>query len=199
MKKLILTDCDDVLCAWNDVFAKYMEGLGFPLIQECIANYNLGKRFGVDKETMNDIVREFNTSKHIEEMTPLADAQEYVGKLVDLGFKFIVITSANDSDKTHFYRTNNLVNLFGPNFLEELICLPMGSDKYKTLERWENSGLFWCEDKFSNAMDGCALGLESILVDRDYNKDFESTRITRVSGTQPWKEIYNMVLKKYKL
>lgn len=193
----ILTDCDDVLCAWNDVFTAYMASIGKPILKDRLDEYNLARRFDVSAEEMNEIVNWFNTSKYIETMIPLADAQTYVKKLVDLDFRFTVITSANDNPMTHFYRTKNLNALFGEKFLKELICLPMGSSKYPTLERWKNSNLLWVEDKCSNLNDGISLGLDGILVDREYNRGIPVPGAKVVSSNTPWKEIYEIALRKY--
>ena len=69
----------------------------------------------------------------------------------------------------------------------------MAEPKYKTLLKWYNSGYWWIEDKFANALDGHAVGLNSILVDADYNSKYITTRFPRVSGDNPWEQIYSLI------
>lgn len=193
---IILTDVDGVLLNWNSAFEYYMGKEGYKLIGDQLNRYSLSKRFGVSREAMNEYINEFNNSKIISRLEPFKDAKKYVLKLVKDGFRFIAITNIGDSSTSYEYRKQNLISVFGDIF-DDIICLPVGTSKYEVLSRWEDTGLFWIEDKFSNALDGHSVGLNSILIDADYNKDFSTTRFPRVSGETPWEAIYDMITEYY--
>lgn len=197
--RIILSDVDGVLVCWGKAFKEYMGGMGYETIAGFEGHYSLAKQYNFPKTEMIKVIEDFNTSEHIRNLEPYRDAKEYVCKLRDQDFDFIAISSMSADPQAHEYRLENLGDLYGHQTFSEVICLPIGGDKYSTLERWENTGYFWIEDKFSNAMDGAALGLKSILIDAPYNRGFEGRGITRVADESPWKSIYYMVAKEYNL
>lgn len=190
--KIILTDVDGVLLDWNTSFDNYMSIYHLSPLDDQRNRYSLNKRYGSSRNFMDQMVKEFNTSEHNERLSPLADSVEYVTKLANDGYRFVAITNVGNDPMCKIRRTKNLKDVFGDVF-KEIICLKVGDSKYTTLSRWENSNLFWIEDKFSNALDGHSLGLNAILVDAEYNRDFSTTRFPRVSSNEPWKEIYNII------
>lgn len=192
MDKIILTDVDGVLLDWNTGFDKFMNFYQIQQIMDQSNRYSLGKRYGQPRHFVDKMVVEFNQSERNEVLEPLADAVEYVSKLSEEGYRFIAITNVGSDPLSKQRRAKNLMDVFGDVF-KGVICLGVGESKYLTLSRWENSGFHWIEDKFTNALDGHSLGLNSILVDAEYNKDFSTTRFPRVSSTTPWKEIYKIV------
>lgn len=196
-QKLILTDCDGVLLEWNSAFENFMNDKGYPLNQEKKCHYSLSKRHGVSVELGNKLVTEFNTSRAIRNLSPLKDSIQYVDLLKKEGFQFVAITSLGSSQESLDNRAYNLEKLFGDDTFVELICLPIGNGKYNQLSRWRDSGLFWIEDKFSNALDGHSLGLNAVLVDSDHNVDFQTSRFPRVSRETPWKDIFELIRTDY--
>ena len=46
-EKIILTDCDGVLCNWNDGFNKFMEDKGMPQLPNTDDQYLLSKRHNI--------------------------------------------------------------------------------------------------------------------------------------------------------
>lgn len=195
--KLILTDVDGVLLNWNDAFDQHMLKLGHTLIPEHSNKYSLSKRFGVDRVEMDTIVSNFNESDHVKNLPPFRDSIKGVNLLMELGYRFVAITNIGGSKQSAYNRTHNLNEVFGDGVFEEIICLPMGESKYKTLMRWEGNDMYWIEDKFSNALDGHSLGFRAVLVDAEYNRDFSTTRFPRVSNETPWADIISIMVKDY--
>jgi uncharacterized HAD superfamily protein len=192
---IILTDVDGVLLDWNTSFEKFMlSEYGLTLIPDQANRYSLSKRFGVNRDEMDDYVNEFNQSSRVSKLTPFKDSKTYMDKLISDGHRFIAITNVGTHIRSTEYRTENLVDVFGDVF-DEVICLKLGASKFPILSRWENSNMFWLEDKFTNALDGHSLGLRSILIDADYNKDFSTSRFPRVCGPNPWEQIYQLISK----
>jgi uncharacterized HAD superfamily protein len=69
--------------------------------------------------------------------------------------------------------------------------LECGADKDEALIPYKDSDCFWVEDKPTNAVVGHEMGLRSILIEHDFNRDFKSDDVQKVAN---WKEIYEMVL-----
>jgi len=195
-EKLILTDVDGTILSWNDSFSKYMALKGHAENLYFQDKYSLDKRYGLDRNVMHGYIEDFNKSDYISCLPALADAEFYVKKLASLDFRFIAITSFGDDKDAYAKRLCNLKNIFGDVF-DELICLPVGRDKYEALDRWYNRELFWIEDKFSNALIGHAAGLNAVLIDSDHNRDLITSRFPRVSSKTPWKEIYDLIIADY--
>jgi hypothetical protein len=85
----------------------------------------------------------------------------------------------------------NLEKLFGKTAFEELVCLDTGADKDEALEQYRDSGLYWIEDKLSNAQLGLDLGLKSILIEHGFNMNDDIPEgMTKVTN---WKEIYENI------
>jgi hypothetical protein len=85
----------------------------------------------------------------------------------------------------------NLEKLFGETAFEELVCLDTGADKDEALKPYKDSGLYWIEDKLSNAVTGLDLGLKPILIEHGFNMlDDIPKGMTKVVN---WKEIYNHI------
>ena len=65
-----------------------------------------------------------------------------------------------------------------------------GSDKDSALAEFHGTGLYWVEDKPKNALAGLKYGLNPILIDHPYNRDFNHDQIRRVNN---WKEIHQIL------
>jgi hypothetical protein len=82
----------------------------------------------------------------------------------------------------------NLHKLFG-NAIENVICLATGADKDEALAPYKDSGMFWIEDKPSNADLGHQLGLRSILIEHGFNMHHQCS----YDIVKNWKQIYDIV------
>jgi hypothetical protein len=196
--KVILTDADGVLVNWNKAFEKFMSIEGYPKIEGTDHEYNLTHRHGLDARRILDYVAEFNESSEIAKLEPFADSVEYVKKLANLGFSFIVITSISDHPLAKINRTTNLTELFGPIF-KEIHCIEMGASKYHTLLEWADTGYFWIEDHMRQAEAGYEVGLRPLLIDHPYNSHYLTDLFPKVSHQNPWKEIYDIVITDYNI
>lgn len=196
--KLILTDADGVLVNWNDSFSKFMRKRGHYVVSDSDGHYNLGKRYGISTKLAMDLVKEFNESDHIKELHPLSDSTTYIPRLVDLGFRFVVITSLSDSPIAKKNRIYNLTSVFGDIF-DDFICLPVGSAKLNTLLTWADTGYFWIEDHLTHAESGYEVGLNSVLINHPYNYHYQTDLFPKVSVEHAWAEIFDLVCKDYNI
>ncbi len=197
-ERLILTDADGCLVHWNRAIKPFMALKGYRERSAHEDDFHLSLRYGIAPEEQWKLVKEFNESAWIETIESYADSLEYIRKLSEKGFRFIVVTSLSDKPQAKIYRTKNLHNLFGDVF-DEIICLSQGKNKYEQLLRWKDSGLFWIEDHAGQAEAGHKAGLQSILINHPYNTYYEKNLFPKVDHEKPWEEIYKMVCKEYGL
>lgn len=198
MKKVILTDADGVLVNWNKGFLKFMEEKGYPQIPNTDHEYSISARHNVTTKQAMDFVKEFNESPAIETLVPFADSVKYIGKLAQLGFRFIVVTSISSHPDAKIRRTKNLQSLFGDVF-DEVHCIEQGASKANILMTWADTGYFWIEDHMRQAEAGHEAGLKTILINHPYNSHYKTDLFPTVSYENPWKEIYERVCSEYNL
>jgi len=187
-EKIILTDCDGVLLAWEDAFHDWMKTKGFTKKAE--ATYDISTTFGIPKTLGKKLVKEFNESAWMGFLPAYKDARSGVAKLVEHGWKFIVITSLSLDVKAQMLRVSNLKNIFGKNVFIDVICLDTGADKDEELVKFKDSGLFWIEDKPENAEAGLKYGLKPIIIEHEHNKDHD---VEGIETAYDWEEIYNII------
>lgn len=187
--KLILVDCDGVLLDWKYSFYKWMAENGYEVTTEGV--YDIAATFGIAKPFAQGLVRQFNESARIGFLPGLRDAIKYVKRLHSEGYVFHCITSLSKDEYAKKARMENLERLFGKGVFEELICLDCGADKDEGLLPYKDSGCIWVEDKPLNAECGVDLGLRSILIEHDFNKDYTNNDIVKVKN---WKEIYESIV-----
>lgn len=186
--KTILTDCDGVLLWWEDTFHEWMQARNYNTKETGL--YIIEDMYDVSKKRAEQLVREFCNSAWIGFLPEFRDARSGVARLVEHGYDFICITSVSKDPYTKILRQMNLDNVFGKGVVKELICLDTGEDKDSVLLPYKDSGMWWIEDSWKNAVKGADLGLKSIIIDHKYNQN-EDSRITRV---QTWKEIADIII-----
>jgi len=199
MDKIILTDADGCLVDWNSGFNKFMDKRGMPQLPDTDDKYLLSLRHGISSSLATELVKEFNESPQIEDLEPFADSVEYVARLSDKGFRFIVVTSLSDAPHAHYYRSKNLGRIFGSYVFKEINCIEMGASKAHILKNWQDTGYFWIEDHMRQAEAGYEAGLRTVLISHPYNSHYKTDLFPTVSYKSPWEEIYNMVCKEYNL
>jgi hypothetical protein len=69
--------------------------------------------------------------------------------------------------------------------------LDTGADKHEALAEYQDSGLWWLEDKVENAEVGLDFGLRSVLMAHGYNEKYKNPRIPLVHD---WQEFYRLVI-----
>jgi hypothetical protein len=89
-------------------------------------------------------------------------------------------------------RKYNLENVFGKGTFKEVLCLDTGADKDEALAPYVGSDAFWIEDKLENAECGAKLGLKSILLKHDHNKDEVLMDGIKMAGN--WADIVDMIV-----
>jgi hypothetical protein len=191
MSNLILTDVDGVLLNWEFAFDMWMGEHGHKKQEGYQFKYDIGKRYGIDKDTGKKLIKTFNESAAIGFLPPLRDAIHYVRKLhEEHGYVFHAITSLSLDRNAGRLRRMNLEKLFGETVFEEIVCLDTGADKDDALEKYRDSDLYWLEDKIDNAELGKKIGLRSILVEHGHNMDYKG----EVPLVKNWREIYDIIV-----
>lgn len=189
-KRIILTDCDGVLCDWEYSFDVWMQQHGFNKVD--VLKYSIGKRYNIDEEQAYKLIKIFNESAHMGFLPPLRDAMYYVKRLhEEHGYVFHCITSLTKDENACELRKMNLQKLFGKTAFEKFIFLDTGADKSKALEPYRDSGLWWVEDKYTNYTTGLDMGLKGLLMMHGHNIKFNPATGQFVKN---WKEIYDIIV-----
>lgn len=188
-KDLILTDVDGVLLDWETKFTEWMETKGFRPEPDQFS-YEMNLRFGMKKHKIKELIREFNDSAWIGFLNPLHDAVYGVQVLKDAGWRFGAITSLSEDVYSGQLRERNLAQIFGEDTFEFVTCIDTGADKDNELLPYQDSGLYWIEDKPENALLGADLGLKTILMRHKHNANFHDDRIKVVDN---WTQIVNTI------
>ena len=191
MNKIILTDADGVLLDWEWAFSVWMQERGYTLTADRKKSYYLHHHYNeLEEKDAKRVVKQFNESAAIGFLPALRDATYYVKRLhEEHGYEFRVITSLSLDRNAQKLREMNLRKIFG-NAIESVICLDTGADKDGALAPYKDSGMFWLEDKPSNADCGYALGLKSILIEHGHNMD----HVCPYPIVKNWSEIYNIIV-----
>lgn len=190
MNNLILVDADGVLLNWEFAFDMWMNEHGHRKQPGTQFKYDIGKRYGIDRDVGKKLIKTFNESAAIGFLPPLRDAIHYVRKLhEEHGYVFHCITSLSLDRNAQRLRKMNLEKLFGDTVFEEVICLDTGADKDEALLPYKDSECYWIEDKITNAEVGKRLGLRPILVEHGHNMDYFGD----IPLVKNWKQIYEMI------
>jgi len=190
MNNLILVDADGVLLNWEFAFDMWMNEHGHRKQPGTQFKYDIGKRYGIDRDVGKKLIKTFNESAAIGFLPPLRDAIHYVRRLhEEHGYVFHCITSLSLDRNAQRLRKMNLEKLFGETVFEQIICLDTGADKDEALAPYRDSESFWIEDKITNAEVGKSLGLRSILVEHGHNMDYTGD----IPLAKNWREIYGII------
>ena len=54
-------------------------------------------------------------------------------------------------------------------------------------KRYSGKDYYWIEDSVTNAKAGQTIGLKSVIMDHDYNQEWDGLRVKN------WKEIYSLI------
>ncbi len=188
--KVIITDCDGVLLNWIDAFHEYMTLEGYKRGES--NSYDMSSVYpDLDKPESFTIVDRFNQSANIAFLEPLRDSVHYVKKLhEEHGYVFHLITSMTNDQYAQHLRIKNLIEVFGPSVFENYVFLDCGADKDEALYKYKDTECWWIEDKIANAEEGEKVGLRSLLMNHDHNRDYEGP----IEKVYSWRDIYNRVL-----
>ena len=199
--RIILTDVDGVLLEWEHHFTKWMlqrtlfDERGaryhpYRLLPDKQNTYEMADRFGISLDQIRKEIREFNRSAWMGTQRPMLESQTWVKLLAAEGWTFIPITSQTSDIPAQQLRKKRLGELFGDHIFTNYHILGTGADKDSALAEFHNTGLYWVEDKPKNAVAGLKYGLKPILIDHQYNRDFNHPDIIRVNN---WKQIHELL------
>ena len=188
--RIILTDVDGVLLEWENHFTKWMISRGAKLKNEFKAEYDMQRRFVDAKEDIKLAIREFNKSAWMGTQPPMPDSQTWVKLLHAEGWTFIPISSQTSDIPAQELRKRRLEELFGEYAFYNFHILETGQDKDDVLAEFHGTGLWWIEDKWTNAIAGLKYGLKPLFIDHPYNREYSHPDITRVNN---WKQIHEIV------
>lgn len=185
--KLILTDADGVLLAWEHAFDEWAHKKGYKKEREDI--YGMDECYGISKDEAQYLIDRFNQSAWIGWLSPHRDALKYVKKLhEEHGFVFRVITSFEKDMYSVRLREMNLHRVFGAHVFESIHCIG-GDGKEHYLEPYRDTGCYFLEDKIKNVQKAYPRGLQGVLFEHPYNKGFNDPNVIKVKN---WREFYEL-------
>ena len=188
--RIILTDVDGVLLEWENHFTKWMISRGYKLKDNFVSEYNMQKRFEDHNLNIKTEIREFNKSAWMGTQPPMPGSQTWVKLLHAEGWTFIPISSQTSDIPAQELRKRRLEELFGEYAFYNFHILETGQDKDDILAEFHGTGLWWVEDKWTNALAGLKYGLKPLFIDHPYNREYSHPDITRVNN---WKQIHEIV------
>ena len=146
--------------------------------------------FGIDYNEAVIKKEEFNTNMISSTLEPFRDAQVYINKLYDDGYRFIGITNFSDKPIAQYYRYVNLEDHFPTVCFGSMIFISQGEQERETLEQFSGTNLIYIDDRIYNVNSGLRLGLKPILMSHEYNMHFKRESVKVVNN---WEQIYNYV------
>jgi len=190
--RIILTDVDGVLLDWENHFTKWMLSKGYSTEDSAGVDklYRMTDRYSITENETKRLVTEFNNSSWMATQEPMPDSQTWVKLLHAEGWTFIPITSQTVDIPAQEVRKRRLKELFGGTVFSNFFILETGADKDSALAEFHGTGLYWVEDKITNAERGLDYGLRSLLYVHPYNQDYNNENIQKVNN---WEHIYKIV------
>tara|TARA_B100001989_G_C24547243_1_gene471764 strand:+ start:821 stop:1342 length:522 start_codon:yes stop_codon:yes gene_type:complete len=165
---------------------------GYVRLPNSTKHYDQSMRYGIDKKTANQQVKIFNESGCVGFIPAYKDAVEYVNKLHALEWRFEVVSCLDKDKYAQKLRAKNLLHLFGDvfDFIDCGLDYSIGKEQY-LLDRYKGKSYYWIEDSVSHAISGKNVGLKSIIMDHEYNKEWKGVRVKN------WKEVYRLLVMKF--
>ena len=188
MDKRIILDCDGVLLDWAYAFDVWMVEHGYSKISNTNQYYEQTRRYGISQVEAVSQIKKFNESGCVGFIPAFRDSVEYVTKLSKLGWKFEVISCLDKDKYAQKLRQKNLLHLFGDvfDFIDCALDFTVGKEQY-LLDRYKGKNYYWIEDSVDHAESGKRVGLNSIIMDHPYNKEWDGPRVKN------WKDIYQII------
>ena len=188
MDKRIILDCDGVLLDWAYAFDVWMVEHGYSKISNTNQYYEQTRRYGISQVEAVSQIKKFNESGCVGFIPAFRDSVEYVTKLSELGWKFEVISCLDRDKYAQKLRQKNLLHLFGDvfDFIDCALDFTVGKEQY-LLDRYKGKNYYWIEDSVDHAESGKRVGLNSIVMDHPYNKEWDGPRVKN------WKDIYQII------
>ena len=189
--KIILVDVDETLLHWKGTYSNFLVSSDLRPESGSKPYSDIDYWLKVSKNEILDLLNKFHDSESYSSLPPYKDALEVVRQLHEDGWKFVAITAVDPDENTVKARWKNLCDCFGNAFVD-LHCTghEVGdrSNKKRYLNKYEPT--WWIEDTFKHAEAGYEVGHRSILLNRQYNTQYEHHGIIRVDD---WYEIYDII------
>tara|TARA_B100000900_G_C20568048_1_gene711973 strand:- start:1023 stop:1604 length:582 start_codon:yes stop_codon:yes gene_type:complete len=186
-KKKILTDVDGVVLDWESSFTAWMSKEGYEVVNENV--YKQSKRYGIEQQFADTLVKTFNESAWIGYIKPLRDAVSVIDEMLSEHYHFEAITSLSTDHWAGELRRVNLERFFGRSAFRRVRCIETGGDKDDILKEYDR-GHWWVEDKPENCLAGLEAGHRPILIDHPFNRDFSHPDVVRAEN---WKQVFTIV------
>lgn len=186
---IILIDVDSVLLEWRRGFRSYMHHQGHKWIDGEAESYIISRHFELLHDEVVDHVNNFNNG-HWEfgTLTPVEGAVEGMQQLVDMGFRFVAISSCSINPTAIALRKANLYNVFGDVF-DAVHCVEIYSSKETHLADYEPT--FWIEDNLKNCVDGLKYGHKCLLLSYAWNDHEKADHNIKVCDE--WSDIVSYI------
>jgi len=161
---------------------------GYSKISNTNQYYEQTRRYGISQVEAVSQIKRFNESGCVGFIPAFRDSVEYVTKLSELGWKFEVISCLDKDKYAQKLRQKNLLHLFGDvfDFIDCALDFTVGKEQY-LLDRYKGKNYYWIEDSVDHAESGKRVGLNSIVMDHPYNKEWDGPRVKN------WKEVYQII------
>tara|TARA_B100000003_G_scaffold173872_1_gene162083 strand:+ start:627 stop:1142 length:516 start_codon:yes stop_codon:yes gene_type:complete len=161
---------------------------GYSKISNTNQYYEQTRRYGISQVEAVSQIKKFNESGCVGFIPAFRDSVEYVTKLSKLGWKFEVISCLDRDKYAQKLRQKNLLHLFGDvfDFIDCALDFTVGKEQY-LLDRYKGKNYYWIEDSVDHAESGKRVGLNSIVMDHPYNKEWDGPRVKN------WKDIYQII------
>mgnify|MGYP000968563184 FL=1 len=186
-KRKILTDVDGVVLDWEASFTAWMEKEGYSVVND--GEYKQSKRYGIEQDLADELVKIFNESAWIGFIKPLRDAVPVIDDMLCEHYHFEAITSLSTDHWAGELRRMNLERFFGRAAFRRVRCIETGGDKDDILKEYDR-GHWWIEDKPENCLAGLEAGHRPILIDHPYNRWFSHPDVQRAENFgQVWQII----------
>ena len=152
--RIILTDVDGVLLEWEHHFTKWMlqrtlfdeRGARYHphrLLPDKQNTYEMDERFGVTKDEIRKLIREFNRSAWMGTQRPMLESQTWVKLMCAEGWTFIPITSQTSDIPAQKLRKKRMGELFGDHVFTNYHILGTGADKDGALAEFHDTCLLY--------------------------------------------------------
>tara|TARA_B100001094_G_scaffold90564_1_gene86579 strand:- start:81 stop:479 length:399 start_codon:yes stop_codon:yes gene_type:complete len=100
----------------------------------------MAERFGVTKDEIRKLIREFNRSAWMGTQRPMLESQTWVKLLCAEGWTFIPITSQTSDIPAQQLRKKRMGELFGDHVFANYHILGTGADKDGALSEFHDTG-----------------------------------------------------------
>ena len=186
-KRVILVDYDGVMTDFTQSFDLAMHDFGYEVVRDDY--YSLLDRYDTNEDTIMDVLKWYVHSDEMRHLPPLYDSMKYVRDLRERGYLFHCITSVPQEQYDN--RMSNAVDLYGPGVFQRLHCVGLVHDKSSFLAKYAGTGCVWIEDKPENAVMGLDYGLRPVIMDHQYNRNFDHPHVYRAKN---WHDARNYIL-----